>query len=208
MDYLSVLGSLLSYLLLYKYVALFVFSFVSSVGIPIPSSSILLTVGVFASQSYFDFWFSLATATIASILGDLFVYLLMRKYGSVFLKRNYHKRLSFINKLGAYIKFLEGYIKKHEGLAIFLTRFIGTAGSITNVLSGLIPVSFKKFLFYDFLGNFLDAFIILIAGFFVDESWQKIAGIVGVVGATITVIILLVSVVLIVRIPRNSLKNR
>ena len=208
MDYLSVFGSLLSYLLLYKYVALFVFSFISSVGIPIPSSSILLTVGVFASQSYFDFWFSLATATIASTLGDLFVYLLMRKYVSVFLKRNYHKRFSFINKLGTYIKFLEGYIKKHEGLAIFLTRFIGTAGAITNVLSGLIPVSFKKFLFYDFLGNFLDTFIILVAGFFVDESWQKIAGIVGVVGATITVIILLVSVILIVRMPKNNFRKR
>ena len=208
MDYLSVFGSLLSYLLLYKYVALFVFSFISSVGIPIPSSSILLTVGVFASQSDFDCWFSLATATIASTLGDLFVYLLMRKYGSVFLKRNYHKRFSFINKLGTYIKFLEGYIKKHEGLAIFLTRFIGTAGAITNVLSGLIPVSFKKFLFYDFLGNFLDTFIILVAGFFVDESWQKIAGIVGVVGATITVIILLVSVILIVRMPKNNFRKR
>ena len=208
MDYLSVFGSLLSYLLLYKYIALFVFSFISSVGIPIPSSSILLTVGVFASQNYFDFWFSLATAAIASTFGDLFVYFLMRKYGSVFLKRNYHKRFSFINKLGAYIKFLEEYIKKHEGLAIFLTRFVGTAGAITNVLSGLIPVSFKKFLFYDFLGNFLDTFIILIAGFFVDESWQKIAGIVGVVGATITVIILVVSVILIVRIPKNNLKKR
>ena len=208
MDYLSVFGSLLSYLLLYKYVALFAFSFISSVGIPIPSSSILLTVGVFASQNYFDFWFSLATAAIASTFGDLFVYFLMRKYGSVFLKRNYHKRFSFINKLGAYIKFLEEYIKKHEGLAIFLTRFVGTAGAITNVLSGLIPVSFKKFLFYDFLGNFLDTFIILIAGFFVDESWQKIAGIVGVVGATITVIILVVSVILIVRIPKNNLKKR
>ncbi len=208
MDYLSVFGSLLSYLLLYKYVALFAFSFISSVGIPIPSSSILLTVGVFASQNYFDFWFSLATAAIASTFGDLFVYFLMRKYGSVFLKRNYHKRFSFINKLGAYIKFLEEYIKKHEGLAIFLTRFVGTAGAITNVLSGLIPVSFKKFLFYDFLGNFLDTFIILIAGFFVDESWQKIAGIVGVVGATITVIILVASVILIVRIPKNNLKKR
>ena len=160
------------------------------------------------SQNYFDFWFSLATAAIASTFGDLFVYFLMRKYGSVFLKRNYHKRFSFINKLGAYIKFLEEYIKKHEGLAIFLTRFVGTAGAITNVLSGLIPVSFKKFLFYDFLGNFLDTFIILIAGFFVDESWQKIAGIVGVVGATITVIILVVSVILIVRIPKNNLKKR
>ena len=63
-------------------------------------------------------------------------------------------------------------------------------------------------LFYDFLGNFLDTFIILVAGFFVDESWQKIAGIVGVVGATITIIILVVSVILIVRMPKNNFKKR
>lgn len=207
MDYLFIFGSLLSYLLLYKYVALFIFVFISSVGIPIPSNSILLTVGVFASQSYFDFWASLAVAVIASVLGDLFVFLLMRKYGQAILKKGYHKRISFIVRLESFILFLEKHVKKHEGLAIFLTRFVGTAGAITNFLAGLMPVSFKKFLFYDFLGNFLDTLIILVAGFLVDASWQRIAGIIGAVGATITVLILLAFAILIIRAPKRNVKN-
>ena len=125
MDYLLFFGSLFSYLLLYKYVALFVFIFLAGIGLPIPSSTLLLAVGAFSSQGYFNLPLSLAIALIANILGDLFDYFLMRKYGTAILKKNYHKRFSFIVKLEKYIKYLDEYIKSHQRIAIFIIKIFG-----------------------------------------------------------------------------------
>ena len=46
----SILSPLLSFLLLYKYVGLLVFTFADAVILPLPGNTILLATGAFASQ--------------------------------------------------------------------------------------------------------------------------------------------------------------
>jgi len=191
MDFLLFFSSLLSYLILYKYVALFILVFLGAVGFPIPSGTLLMAVGAFASQSYFDLPISLAVAIFANILGDLFDYFLLRKFGQSILKKNYHKRFSFIVKLEKYVKSLENYIAKRQGLTILFSRFFGSASTIINFLSGLIPVPLKTFIFYDALGNFLSITLMMLLGFFISASWQQLAGIIGTASAIISGLILL-----------------
>lgn len=198
MDFLLLFGSLLSFLLLYKYAALFVLVFLAGVGFPIPSNTLMIAVGAFASQNYFNLPFSLATALFANILGDLFDYFLARKYGRYILKKNYHKKFSFIVRLEDYIKFLEQHIKKHQALTIFLTRFLGSASVIVNFLSGLIPVKLRTFMIYDILGNFLDLSFMVLLGFFISELWQSVAGIIGTISTLIYVLILLILAAIII----------
>ena len=199
MDYLLFFGSLFSYLLLYKYVALFVFIFLAGIGLPIPSSTLLLAVGAFASQGYFNLPLSLAIALVANILGDLFDYFLMRKYGTAILKKNYHKRFSFIVKLEKYIIYLDKYIKSHQRIAIFLSRFLGSASTVVNFLAGLTPVPFKTFILYDALGNFLFITFIVFLGFFISESWQSVAGVIGISSTIISVFVLLILVTVVIK---------
>jgi membrane-associated protein len=199
MDYLLFFGSLLSYLLLYKYVALFVFIFLAGIGLPIPGSTLLLAVGAFASQGYFNLPLSLAIAFIANILGDLFDYFLMRKYGAAIIKKNYHKRFSFIVKLEKYIKYLDEYIKRHQRIAIFLSRFLGSASTVVNFLSGLARVPFKTFILYDALGNFLSIAFIVFLGFFISESWQSVASVIGITSTIISVLVLLILVIIVIK---------
>lgn len=199
MDYLLFFGSLFSCLLLYKYVALFVFIFLAGIGFPIPSSTLLLGVGAFSSQGYFNLPLSLSIALFANILGDLFDYFLMRKYGIAILKKNYHKRFSFIVKLEKYIKYLDEYIKNHQRTAIFITRFLGSASTVVNFLSGLTPVPFKTFILYDALGNFLSITFIVFLGFFISESWQSVAGIIGITSTIISVLVLLILAIIVIK---------
>ena len=103
MDFLLLFSSLLSFLLLYKYIALFVLVFIAAVGLPVPSNTLLIAVGAFASQSYFSLPISLAVAVVANVLGDLLDYFIIRKYGAVILKKNYHKKFSFIAKMKKYV---------------------------------------------------------------------------------------------------------
>ena len=206
MDYLLLFGSLLSYLLLYKYAALFVLILLSGIGFPIPGNTLMIAVGAFSSQSYFSFPLSLAVAFFAEIIGDVFGYSLMRNYGRAIIAKNYHKRFSFVAKIWKYIDISEKYIKSHQRTTIFLTRFMGSIGTIVNFLSGLAPVSIRTFLLYDALGNFANASIMILLGFFISESWQKVAGTVGIIGTSVYVLLIILLVAIIIK-KFNKSKN-
>ena len=49
----------------------------------------------------------------------------MRKYGLAILRKNYHKRFSFIVKLEKYIKYLDKYIKSHQRTSNFYYKIFG-----------------------------------------------------------------------------------
>jgi membrane protein DedA with SNARE-associated domain len=157
-------GALLSFLLLYKYTALFVLVFVSTL-LPIPINVFLMAAGAFASQGYFNFPISMTVAVVANVLGDCFDYFLAKRYGHAILK-----------KLGIqipqYIDRLNYHVKEHSGITIFITRFFGITSILTNFLSGFIDVSLVKFLSFDFLGNFISDTMILATGYFLGLNWQ------------------------------------
>jgi membrane protein DedA with SNARE-associated domain len=196
---LSLSGLLLSYLLSYKYVALFTFIFLAGVGFPIPLNTLIIAVGAFAGRSYFNLHVSLAVALFANILGDLLGYFLVRRYGNIIAGNNYLKKFPLIVALERDVEFLEKYIKSHQKITIFLTRFWGTAAVIVNFLSGAIPVKLKTFIIYDALGNFFDISFMILLGFFVGESWQNIIRIGGIMGALTSLLVISISATLIIK---------
>jgi len=54
--FISLFQSLLSFLLLYKYLGLFIIALVSSIALPIPASVALSAAGGFASQGYLNIY--------------------------------------------------------------------------------------------------------------------------------------------------------
>ena len=76
----AIVTAVLSFLLLYKYIALFVIAFFLAVGIPLPVAIVLLASGGFASLGYFDFTTTFLVALSAAVLGDVFDYYLAKKY--------------------------------------------------------------------------------------------------------------------------------
>jgi membrane-associated protein len=166
---------LLSSLLLYKYWALFIVIFIAAVILPLPTNSVLLAAGAFASQGYFSFFLSLAVAVGANILGDCFDYFLARRYGRRIIR-------TLRIRVPSYIERLEEYVRKHPGPTIFLTRFVGTADPLANILSGFVGVSFATFLLYDFLGNIVSIGGVLYAGYFLGINWQDFSKLFSIAG--------------------------
>src|SRR5262249_21568251 len=78
---MNILNPILSYVLLYKYATIALVVYFAAVILPLPSNAMLLAVGAFASQGYFNFWAALATAVIANTLGDLTDYAITRRWG-------------------------------------------------------------------------------------------------------------------------------
>lgn len=165
----AILGPVLSFLLFYKYVAIFLIAFLSALALPLPSSTTLAAAGAFASQKYLDLPTVLIVAIIGNVLGDACGYYLARRFGIIVLN---HLGLSRATRSKNYRK-VERYIVDHPGLLIFFTRFTTTIGPIVNTLAGLSQMAPKKYFFYDVLGESLYVLLYTLFGFIVGLAWVE-----------------------------------
>jgi len=191
------LGSLLSYVLLYKYVALFFIVYLGAIIVPWPVNAMLLAVGAFASQGFFSFWWSLTLAVTANTLGDLTDYGIIRWWGERAIKKLHLDRLRFFVRL-------REELRTDAAITVFMTRFAGSLSSITNFLAGWAEVPFGTFVLYDVLGNIIEPGLALTIGYVVGNYWSDFSGFLGTLTAIFAVSITLF---ILVRIQRRMVRK-
>jgi membrane-associated protein len=168
----AILDSFLSFLLLYKYVGLFIVAFMASLPIPLPSSSILAAAGAFAAQGYFDITTVLVVAFFGNFLGDAVGYFLARAYGvealhAIGLKRSLSSPL--------YLK-LKLYTQEFSYSLIFFSRFLTGVCSLVNVLSGLTRVKYRVFFGIEIIGEIAYVLLYGLVGYFLGSEWESNIG--------------------------------
>ena len=166
---MDILAALLSWLLLYKYIALFAIVYTGALLLPLPVNATLLAVGAFSDQHYFNFWISLAIAVIANTLGDLSGYAITRRWGIAVTHALRLNKLRFFNQLAE-------EFRTDAAITVFITRFASSLSTISNFLAGLMEVPFKTFLIYDFLGNIIEPGTALGVGYLVGDYWNNFSG--------------------------------
>jgi membrane protein DedA with SNARE-associated domain len=193
----SLLTTLLSYLLLYRYVALAFVVYIGAVGAPLPVNEMLLALGAFASQGYFSFWGSLAVAVVANCAGDLTGYAITRKYGDWILRALHIRKARFFVHL-------EEELRSDAAITVFITRFAGSLSSITNFLAGLVNVPLSTFVFYDFIANVIEPAAALGIGYVVGNYWNDFSDFFTLVAAIVAVSIIMF---VLIRIQRKIAKR-
>ncbi|MDE2019509.1 MAG: VTT domain-containing protein [Patescibacteria group bacterium] len=181
----SLLNPLLSYLLLYKYLFLFVLDYAAALILPLPTNPALLAVGAFAGQGYyFNLWISLGVVVIANTLGDLTGYGITRKYGEAAI------RLLRLNRL-RFFRNLEAELRTDAKITVFTTRFAGALSPVANFLAGMVGVPFMTFLPYDFLGNFIEPGAALTLGWIAGSYWNEFSGLLDTLAAIVAVAVIM-----------------
>jgi membrane-associated protein len=193
----SLLTPLLSYVLLYKYITIFVVVYIGAIGIPLPANAMLLAVGAFASQGFFSFWASLAVAVIANTLGDLTDYAVTRKYGEVIIRKLKFDKVAFFGHL-------KDELSSDGAVTVFVTRFAGSLSSITNFLAGLVKVPFMTFLLSDLLGNIIEPFVALLIGYLVGNYWSNFSSLLSLAAVIVAVGVILF---ILIRMYRRIMKK-
>ncbi len=193
-----ILPFLLSYLLLYKYAALFLIVFSSAMILPLPVTELMLGIGAFVGQGYFNFAASLAVAQAANVLGDLADYAITRKYGYGVIHKFRLNRSRFFTKL-------EQEINVHVRSTIFLTRFAGGLGPAVNFLSGAIKVPVVKFLIYDFAGNFVYFTAVLLGGYLAGNYWENFSELMSIFVSILVVVMIMTTLF---RVYKRMKRNR
>jgi membrane protein DedA with SNARE-associated domain len=147
----------------------------ASVGVPFPVSLTLVAAGSFARQGEMKLVPVLIAASIAAILGDQIGYGLSRWGGRRLINR-------ITRRLGgaAKIKRAEALSKRWGGPGIFFSRWLVTApGPWLNVTSGIAGYPWRRFVFWDVLGQVLWVVLYVMLGYFFSDRVQYIAEILG-----------------------------
>lgn len=181
---------ILPYIVDYKYIAIFIVTFLSAFILPIPSGTLLIISSAFASQGYFDIYKILIVVISANILGDTASYFLAKSYA----KRFFYK-VPFIKKIIISSDFLsiEKAIRKYPGLLIIVSRFEVLSTLSVNLMCGISRTPYKKFLSYEIVGTILNVFFYAGMGYMFSESWEIVNQIIG----DFTIIFFLLIVILI-----------
>jgi membrane protein DedA with SNARE-associated domain len=187
---MSITDQVLAALLVYGLPVLFGVILICSVGVPFPISLMLVAAGSFVEQGEMKLWQVIAVASVGAVLGDQIAYGLSRWGG-----RRLINRLS--RRIGAEgkIKEAEALTKRWSGAGIFLSRWLITAlGPWVNVASGIAAYPWRRFLFWDVLGEVLWVILYVGIGYAFSNRVQAIAEILGnlawvVAGLVVTVIL-------------------
>ncbi len=167
-----ILSTFLTFLLLYKYVGLFLISFLAALLLPLPSSSILAAAGAFAAQGYFSISYVLIAAFMGNILGDTTGYFLAQKIGTTSLQKiGFRKILTS----SLYTK-LVLYMKKFSFSLIFFSRFLTGVGPLVNILSGSTGISKQQFFVIAIIGEIAYVLLYGMTGYFLGSEWENNIG--------------------------------
>jgi membrane protein DedA with SNARE-associated domain len=170
-----ILQQILSFILLYKYLALFGVAFLASLALPFPSDSAIVAASAFAGQGYFNIGLVILIASLGNISGDYIGYWVSRIYGRPILyKIGLHKVLD--SKVFTWI---ESEVRVHSGVVVLLSRLNVFVTLTVNIVAGLSRMSSKLFLLYIVIGETIQVIIIASIGYFFGSNWQTIYGIFG-----------------------------
>ena len=167
---------ILPYILLYKYWALFIITFLASLAIPVPAGTLLIASAAFASQGYFNISTIFIVVMLANFIGDNLSYWLARLYGREILSK-----IKFLKKLLNSKNFItvEKGISRHPGFVIIVSRFEVVSTLTINLICGLGKTTYKKFILFEIVGTLINIIFYILIGYSFGDSWQVVNKLIG-----------------------------
>ena len=164
------LQSLLTFVLIYKYVAIFLINVLASLSLPLPGSAVIIASTFFASEGYLSLTLVFLVALSSSILGDMLLYWFAKQFGRKLLLKIGLRRL--IDSSG--FTRLESRFKSHPFLMVIVTRFGGSVTPLASFVAGHAKMSFRKFLIADIIGESVSTAGLCVIGYIFGDNWDAI----------------------------------
>jgi len=145
--------------------ALFGIVTVAAIGVPLPVTLLLIVVGSMISQGAMNLWWAIGVAGAGAILGDQAGYAIGRWGGPAVVTK-----LSALLGRRASIEAMEAKARAWGGPGIFITRWLlSPLGPWINLVSGTAGYPWRRFLFWDVLGEITGAAVFISLGWFFSD---------------------------------------
>jgi len=155
--------------------ALFVILLANCLGIPFPTSLLLLALGSFARQGEMPLLPFLAASLAGALAGNQLGYLLGRLGGNLLVAR-----LEQRPRAAAAMERAERLVWRWSGPGIYFSRWLlAPLGPWMNLATGIARYPWPRFLLWDFLGLTTWIGLYSMLGFFFSGSVQRLAELIG-----------------------------
>jgi membrane protein DedA with SNARE-associated domain len=166
---------LLSTLGIYGLPVLFGILVIGCMGVPLPSSLLLLVAGSLTEQGDMSLWPTLMLSAAGAVIGDQIGYGIGR-WGGQRVRGRMARLVGGEEKL----KSAQDWLRRREGAGVFFSRWLLTPlGPVVNITSGLTGYSWPRFLFYDAIGEVLWVLLYVMLGRFFSGRVQEISELLG-----------------------------
>ena len=197
----ALIQSILTFVLVYKYAAIFLITFLGAIALPLPVTTMLVASGYFATEEYFSFWYVFLAGFLGNVVGDSLGYWLARRYGEPVLNKIGFR--TFLRSDGFLA--IEQRLRDHPFVTIFVSRFTSALTPFVNILAGMARIPYKSFLLIDLLGEAAYTLLMCSLGYLFGSQWMEIESVFGNISTLLAVLIIL-SIVFIWRNRRKRTK--
>ncbi len=189
----------------YGYAVLAAATLIGAVGLPIPTTFLLMAAGALTADGGLSFPPVVVTALGAAVAGDCTGYVIGRHAGRPLLERTGpHLGLTLQRR-----ERIERSFGRWGGGMVWLTRWLFTAaGPAINILAGVNRYTFGSFLAFDLFGEALWSSAYVGLGWFFGDNWTELEDFTGnllwFLGAGVAAVILAVVAWRLLRRPQST----
>ncbi len=157
------------FLLRHGYPVLFFWVLAETMGLPIPSAPMLITVGALAGTGQMNVFISISLGMFAAFLGDIFWYFMGRRHGG--------KVLSLICRISvepdSCVRRTENVFARFGARSLLVTKFFPGLGAVATPLAGITGMRPPRFVLFDGVGILLWAGAYVLFGYLFSEELDR-----------------------------------
>jgi membrane protein DedA with SNARE-associated domain len=157
----------------WSYVGVFVLMLLESSSLPIPSEAILPFAGYLVMQGIFDFWITVAVATVAGIAGSLIDYYIGYKGVDILYR---HRILGRVLLSKSQLEVVGRWFTRYGAIVVIFSRLVPGFRTIVSFPAGAVKMPLGKFIAYTTVGCTIWNSLLIYVGVFLGAQWKQVAG--------------------------------
>jgi membrane protein DedA with SNARE-associated domain/rhodanese-related sulfurtransferase len=178
----------------YGYLILFGWVMLEQLGMPLPSSPILLTAGALTATHHMRIGWIVLAAIVGSAVADSIWFRLGGRYGS----RVTHWICKFSFEAASCVRKTEDILMRHGAAGLLMAKFIPGLNTMAAPLAGQSKMRYRMFLLYDIAGTFLWVTTFVLVGRFFGDAIRRSGALLHWLSRSAFVLVILVVAAIIV----------
>lgn len=153
----------------YGYVVLFFWVLGETMGLPLPTAPLLITVGALAGLGYLNLLLCFGLAACAALLSDIFWYDMGRRKGA--------KVLSLMCRVSlepdSCVRWTQNIFVRHGARTLLVTKLVPGLSAVSTPLAGIVRMRMPIFLLFDFMGILIWVGVYTLLGYVFREQLDR-----------------------------------
>lgn len=188
-----------------SYVLVFVLLLISGIGVPLPEDITLVTAGILVGQGYADIHIMLLVTMLGVLIGDSSMYLLGYVKGVKILRVKWIKKILTAKRIGV----MRRSFQQNATSFLFIARFLPGLRAAIYLFAGLThKVSYRKFIFIDFLASIISVPAWVYLGYFFGSNLHHLKVLMHKIGFGVSIVAVVGLVILIFAIKKSNLTKK